>query len=243
VNKALFDDPNFRHAQLSFVTYHFALTTLLLYTLSRPRWNFFEAKRADAREILPLAIMFCLQVVLPNCSLAFSSVTFYQIARILLTPFVALINYFGYQESISRMAAYTLVPTCVGIGIVSYFESIPQDGTVAKKTSFLGVIFAFTGTLASSIYTVWIKVYHERLQMNSMQLLFNQAPYGAMILLYIVPFADTFPDWSGVPLGKWALILMVSVFRCLGCHAELSVTMPCRAVGAPVRSTSHNSSS
>lgn len=242
MNKALFDDPNFHKAQLSFVTYHFALTTLLLYTLSRPRWSFFEAKRADAREILPLAISFCLQVVLPNCSLAFSSVTFYQIARILLTPFVALINYFAYNKSIPRMAAYTLVPTCVGVGIVSYYESMPQDGTVAKKTSFLGVFFAFSGTLASSVYTVWIKVYHERLQMNSMQLLLNQAPYGAMILLYLVPFADTFPDWSRVPLGKWAMILMVSVFCRLGSNADLVVTRSCRAAGALVRSTSHNSS-
>lgn len=218
MNKSLFDDPNFRHAQLSFVTYHFALTTLLLYLLSRPRWNFFEAKRADTREILPLAIVSCLQVVLPNCSLAFSSVTFYSIARILVTPFVALINYFAYQRSIPRMAAYTLVPTCVGVGIVSYYESMPQDGTVAKTTSFLGVFFAITGTLASSIYTVWIKLFHERLQMGSMQMLFNQAPYGALILLYIVPFADTFPDWSGVSLGKWAMIIMVSVFCYLGCH-------------------------
>jgi len=243
VNKALFDDPNFRHAQLSFVTYHFALTTLLLYTLSRPRWNFFEAKRADAREILPLAISSCLQVVLPNCSLAFSSVTFYQVARILLTPFVALIDYFAYQKSIPRMAAYTLVPACVGVGIVSYYESMPQDGSVAKKTTFLGVFFAFTGTLASSIYTVWIKVSLERLEMNSMQLLFNQAPYGAMILLYIVPFADTFPHWSEVPVGKWALILMVSVFHCQDYHVELSVIMSYRVVGAPARSTSHSSSS
>jgi len=188
------------------------LTTLLHYTLSRPRWNFFEAQPADAREIFPVLISFCLQVVLSNCSLAVSFVTFYHIARILLTPFVALINYFAYHKSIPRMAAYTLVPTCVGVSIVSYYESMPQDGTVAKKTSFLGVFFAFTGTLASSVYIVWIKVYHERLQMNSMQLPFNQAPYGAMIVLYLVPFANTFPDWPGVPLGKWAMILMVSIF-------------------------------
>ena len=108
------------------------------------------------------------------------------------------------------MAAYTLVPTCLGVGIVSYYESMPQDGTEVKKTSFLGVFFAFSGVLASSVYTVWIAVYHKRLEMNSMQLLFTQAPYGALILLYIVPFADTFPHWMELGFGKWTMISMVS---------------------------------
>ena len=209
VNKALFDDPQFKHAQLSFVTYHFALTTLLLYELSRPRWAFFEVKRAKITEMLPLAISFCLQVVLPNCSLAYSSVVFYQMVRVLLTPFVALINYFIYRQSIPKTAAYTLIPVCVGVGVLSYYEAVPQDAADTRRTSFLGVFFAFTGVLASSMYTVWIKVYHKRLEMNSMQLLFNQAPIGAVILLYIVPFADTFPVWSEVTLSKWTMVCMV----------------------------------
>ena len=219
VNKALFDDPQFKHVQLSFVTYHFALTTLLLYELSRPRWAFFEVKRAKITEMLPLAISFCLQVVLPNCSLAYSSVVFYQMVRVLLTPFVALINYFNYAQSIPKAATYTLIPVCVGVGILSYYEAVPQADTEGKRTSFLGVFFAFTGVLASSMYTVWIKVYHKRLEMNSMQLLFNQAPIGAVILLYIVPFADTFPAWSEITLGKWTMVFMVRIHvRCWQMH-------------------------
>lgn len=61
------------------------------------------------------------------------------------------------------------------------------------------------------MYTVWIKVYHKRLEMNSMQLLFNQAPIGAVILLYIVPFVDTFPVWSEVTVNKWTMVLMVRI--------------------------------
>lgn len=109
------------------------------------------------------------------------------------------------------MAAYTLIPTCMGVAIVSYYETMSQDVASVKRTSFLGVFFALTGTLASSLYTVWIKVFHERLQMNSMQLLFNQAPWGATILLFIVPWADTFPHWAEVPLGKWTMIAIVSI--------------------------------
>lgn len=130
--------------------------------------------------------------------------------RILLTPFVALIDFFIYKKSISRAEAYLLIPICVGIGVLSYYEAMPQDKTKAKGTSLLGIFFAFSGVLASSIYTVWIKVYHNRLQMNSMQLLLNQAPCGALLLLYIVPFVDTFPVWTEISLGKGTMVLMVS---------------------------------
>ena len=209
VNKAIFDNPQFRYAQLSFVAYHFALTTLLLYTLSRRSLAFFEPKRAKPWEILPLAAIFCLQVVLPNCSLAYSSVVFYQMVRVLLTPLTALIDFFCYKKTIPRMAGYMTIPVCVGVGMLSYYEAVPQGGTDDKRTTFLGVLFSFTGTLCSALYTVWIKVFHDKLEMNSMQLLFNQAPYGVLILMYTVPFADTFPDWTGVTFGTWTMICFV----------------------------------
>ena len=183
---------------------------------------FFEPKRAQITEILPLAIAFILQTVLPNCSLAYSSVVFYQMVRILLTPLVALINFIACKESISRAAAYTLIPICTGTGVLSYYEAVPQDVTKIKRTSFLGVAFAFSGVLASSVYTVWIKVFHKRLEMNSTQLLFSQAPVAALILLYIVPFADTFPVWTEVSFGKWTMVCMVCGVFIKGLHKRLT---------------------
>lgn len=210
-NKAIFEGPEFRHLQLTFVTYHFALTGLLLYGLSRPRWGVFKPKWA-LMEILPLAIAFGFQVVLPNFSLANSSIVFYQMVRVLVTPLVAVIDFLIYGKSMPRIAAYMLVPICLGIGVLSYYEAVPQDGSGMKRTSFLGVFFAFTGVLATSIYTVWIKVFHDRFQMNSMQLLSNTAPCGVVLLLYLVPFSDTFPAWTEVSGGKWIMILLASPY-------------------------------
>lgn len=45
--------------------------------------------------------------------------------------------------------------------------------------------------------------------MNSMQLLFNQAPLAAFMLLYVIPFVDTFPVWTEVPVNRWVMIMMV----------------------------------
>ncbi|KAK0748562.1 hypothetical protein B0T21DRAFT_278840 [Apiosordaria backusii] len=215
-NKAIFTDPSLKLAQLSFACFHFFITYLTLFTISRPRFAFFVPRRASIRDILPLSIAMSLNVILPNLSLAFSSVTFYQLARILLTPTVALMNYILYRATLPLWAVLSLIPACVGVGMVSYYDSLPTTNTAIKTTSSLGVIFAFLGIFASSLYTVWIASYHRKLQMSSMQLLFNQAPLSAFMLLYVIPFVDTFPaSWGEVSVNKWLLIGMSGLYASL----------------------------
>lgn len=208
VNKAIFDDPSFRNAQLSFASFHFFVTFGTLHVVSLPRFGFFERRRARLIDILPLAGAMCLNVILPNLSLAYSSVTFYQTVRVLLTPIVAALNYLLYQMTIPRQAAYTLVPVCLGVAMVTYYDV--QPGATEKPTSFLGVFFAMTGVVASSIYTVWIAYFHKKLEITSVQLLHNQSLVGAVMLLYAIPLIDTLPIFSEVALNKWLMIFMVS---------------------------------
>ncbi|RKF62982.1 Solute carrier family 35 member E3 [Erysiphe neolycopersici] len=214
-NKAIFSDTSLRSTQLTFAAFHFFITWLTLFTLSRPRFSMFAPKRGTVSEILPLAIAMALNVILPNLSLAFSTVTFYQVARILLTPTVALMNYILYKAILPRKAILALIPACLGVGMVSYYDSKPSSDVNVKTTSSLGVLFACAGIFASSLYTVWISSYHKKLNMNSMQLLYNQAPLAAFLLLYVIPFVDTFPVWTEVPVNKWVLIMMSGLFACL----------------------------
>lgn len=170
----------------------------------------FTPEPVRIKTLLPLAIAMSLNVILPNASLQFSSVTFYQLARILLTPTVALINYIFYNTSIPRPAVYALIPACIGVGVVSYYDSKAPANPKVTSTSFVGVIFAFSGVLASSLYTVWVSSYQKSLKLNSMQLLYNQAPVGGILLLYIVPWTDNFWSVNHASLSKWMLILLVS---------------------------------
>jgi solute carrier family 35, member E3 len=208
-NKAIFSDPSLKLVQLTFASFHFFVTWLTLYTLSRPQFAFFVPRRTSIREIIPLSIAMSLNVILPNASLAFSTVTFYQVARILLTPTVALMNYVLYKATLPSSAIVALVPACIGVAMVSYYDSQPTSDASIKTTSPLGVFFAFAGIFASSLYTVWIASYHRKLQMSSMQLLLNQAPVSSFLLLYVIPFVDTFPNWSQLPLNRWIMILAV----------------------------------
>lgn len=97
--------------------------------------------------------------------------------------------------------------------MVSYYDTKPAAaataGATVKTTSPIGVIFAGAGIFASSLYTVWVSSYRKRLNVEAMQLLHNQAPIGAFMLLYVIPFGDTFPVWREVPFGRWTMILMV----------------------------------
>lgn len=222
INKAIFDDPSFRGAQLSFASFHFFITFSTLHIVSSPGIAFFERRRARIQDVLPLATAMCLNVILPNLSLAFSSVTFYQTVRVLLTPAVAVLNFALYGTAIPRQAAYTLVPVCVGVAMVTHYDVRPAvDGADITHTSPLGVFFAIAGVLASSVYTVWIAFFHKKLEMTSVQLLHNQALVGATMLLYFIPFIDTLPAVRDVAMSRWFAILMVSfvgfLYTWVGC--------------------------
>ena len=172
-------------------------------TCSKPReW--------DLMQTMPLALAMIFNVVLPNASLAYSSIQFYQVVRVLLTPCVVLLNYIMSKATIPVLAALTLVPVCAGVGVVSYFDTMPKSSPQAQGTSPLGVIFAFTGVFASSIYTVWIARYHKLLDCTSLQLLLNQAPVSVLLMLYIIPFSDDVTVWSATPSHICLLILLVS---------------------------------
>ncbi|WPB02323.1 uncharacterized protein RHO25_006957 [Cercospora beticola] len=219
INKRIFQTASLRHAQVTFAAFHFFITFLLLYLVSRPTINLFPAKKLDIYTLLPLAAAMIFNVVLPNASLAYSSIQFYQVARVLLTPCVAGLNFVLYQQRIPRLAAWTLVPVCCGVAVVSYYDTMKKTGQkevqIQTTTRPLGVFFAITGVVASSLYTVWIKFYHGKLECSSMQLLMNQAPISVVMMLYVVPFADDVTVWRDVGGGVYGLIGVSGLLACL----------------------------
>jgi len=218
-NKAIFDDPSFKMMQTSFAAFHFVCTGLTLYIVSRKCIGAFVPKRAATADMLPLALAMCLNVVLPNLSLAFSTVTVYQLCRVLLTPTTVLINFLFFNSSIPRSAAIALIPVCLGVGITSFYDTKPaapaSPDTVVKTTSSIGVAFALVGVLASSAYTVLIGAFHKKLQMSSAQLLLNQAPISSLILMASIPWVDNVPVLRTVETHRWLMIAMSGAFASL----------------------------
>lgn len=134
----------------------------------------------------------------------------------LLTPCVAILNFGLYSRGIPARAAWTLAPVCFGVGVVSWFDTTTpakgddEGGFTTTTTTPLGVAFAMMGVVASSLYTVWIQWYHEKLECSSMQLLMNQAPISVLVMLYVIPVADDVTVWREVGWGVYGLIGVVS---------------------------------
>lgn len=189
---------------------HFAITAGTLYVVSMPGINMFQRKKIDAMQILPLALAMICSVVLTNASLAFSSIQFYQVARVLVTPCVALLDFIVLKKRIPAVAALTLLPVCAGVAVVSYFDTSTGTASTSRGTSPLGVMFAFVSLFATATYTVWIKKYHQTTGCESAQLLLNQSPVSVLVMLYIIPFSDDVTVWKTVPFSTWTIILLVS---------------------------------
>jgi len=216
-NKAIFSDPSFGQCQAAFAAFHFFVTAGTLYVLSRPSLAMFAPKYIPVTSMLPLALAMAMNIVGMNLSLQISTITFYQITRVLLTPVVAVINFFFYKKTIPRLAAYALIPMCFGVGLISYYDvkPPPPPGAPIKDVGALSIIVAFTSVAISGIYTVWVGTYQRKYEVNGFQLLFNQAPLGALILLYVIPWTDRFPALDKAPVSVWWLILFSGVLACL----------------------------
>jgi len=163
-------------------------------------------------QIMPLALAMIFSVVLTNASLAFSSIQFYQVARVLVTPCTALLDFIVLKKRIPVMAALTLIPVCIGVGVVSYFDTSAKAASTSttQGTSPLGVMFAFISVFATATYTVLIKKYHQTTGLESAQLLLCQSPISVLVMLYIIPFSDDVTVWNSVSVSTWTIILLVS---------------------------------
>jgi len=106
---------------------------------------------------------------------------------------------------------------CFGVALISYYDQkpAPVDGAPIKAVGGLSILVALGSVFISGIYTVWVGTYQRKYELNGFQLLFNQAPLGGVILLYVVPWTDKFPALDQAPMNKWMMILLSGVLAAL----------------------------
>jgi solute carrier family 35 protein E3 len=133
-------------------------------------------------HVLPLCISFCGFVVLTNLSLQYNSVGFYQIAKVGTTPTVVILETLYYGKVYSTKTKLSLLPVCLGVLLTSATD---------VQFNFIGALYAFLGVLVTSQYQIWVGSKQKELGLDSMQLLFNQAPISAVMLLFLIPFFES----------------------------------------------------
>ncbi|XP_038054467.1 solute carrier family 35 member E3-like isoform X2 [Patiria miniata] len=198
---------------LSLTCIHFLTTTLGLWVC---QWcNIFNPKSLPFRSMLPLSLTFCGFVVFTNLSLQSNTVGTYQLAKSMTTPCILIIQTVFYNKSFSTKIKLTLVPITLGVITNSYYD---------VKFNVQGTIYAVVGFLVTSLYQVWVGAKQREFQVNSMQLLYYQAPLSACILALIVPFFEPVFGENGV-LSSWDAyaIYFVLASGCAAFSVNLSI--------------------
>lgn len=170
VNKYLYVHVRFPNMTLTFM--HFITTFLSLQICQIA--GMFSIKKVPILAMLPLALNFCGFVVLTNLSLGSNTVGTYQLAKVMTTPCVLLIQYLSYRKSTSKKIQATVVPIVVGVTLNFMYDI---------KLTTLGTIYALSGVVVTSFYQVMVGEKQKEFELNSMQLLYYQAPLSALILL------------------------------------------------------------
>ncbi|XP_030071312.1 solute carrier family 35 member E3 [Microcaecilia unicolor] len=225
LNKWLYVHYGFPNMTLTLV--HFVLTWLGLCVCLQLRA--FSPKSLRPAQVLPLALSFCGFVVFTNLSLQSNTIGTYQLAKAMTTPVIIAIQSLCYGKSFSLRIKCTLIPITLGVILNSYYD---------VKFNTLGTVFAALGVVITSLYQVWVGAKQQELQVNSMQLLYYQAPMSSLILLCVVPLFEPvfgegglFGPWSSSAIimllasGVIAFLVNLSIYWVIGNTSPVTYNM------------------
>ncbi|XP_065828817.1 solute carrier family 35 member E3-like [Oscarella lobularis] len=209
VNKWLYVKYGFPN--ISLTCFHFIATYAGLQICA---WlGVFRPKRLEIVRVLPLSLTFCGFVVFTNLSLQNNTVGTYQLAKVLTTPCIVLIHVYFYGRRYSTKVKLTIIPIFIGAFLNSYYDVM---------FNMRGTIYAGIGVLVTSLYQIWVGTKQEELDVNSMQLLYYQAPMSALLLVGVIVFVEPVFAQGGV-FGSWSISALLAV--CLSGIIAFSVNL------------------
>ena len=159
--------------------FHIVVTALGMRIFRRA--GFFELVNLKVARVAPLALAYNGYVILSNASLAYNSVGFYQIAKILNTPCLMLIERLVYGKESSIQVKLAVAVMSLGIGLATV-----TDASVTQ----LGFIIAVASIVFTSVYQILIGRKQKELGVGSMQLLHEKAPIAAGMLAVAIPLME-----------------------------------------------------
>ncbi|ESO12907.1 hypothetical protein HELRODRAFT_62849 [Helobdella robusta] len=212
VNKLVYTRIMFPNMTLTCV--HFVFTTIGMCICRF--CSMFEFKLLPISKMIPISLTFCGFVVLTNLSLQSNTVGTYQIIKTMTTPGIIILQTFFYGRSFSTKVKLTLIPITAGVFMNSYFD---------LRFNVIGLIFALSGVVVTSLYQVWVNEKQTEFSCNSMQLLYYQAPLSAIGVAIIVPLFEPVISPGGIFGTPWDVysLLLVSLSGLIAFAINLSI--------------------
>ncbi|KAG2491545.1 hypothetical protein HYH03_010116 [Edaphochlamys debaryana] len=180
-------------------------------------------KRASMplKDCLIFAVVASVSIASLNLSLLVNSVGFYQISKLLIIPFVCLVEYLWFKRRFTLMTVLSILVVVAGVAIVTVTD---------VSMNMLGLVIAAISVVTSGLQQIMCGAIQRKLGLTSNQLLSNTAPVQGAMLLAVGPFVDRllakawiFQYDYNVPAMAclfWscavAVLVNISQFMCLG---------------------------
>lgn len=160
----------------------------------------------DYSCVIRIALASLVSIVCMNYSLAYSSVGFYQIAKLFCIPVtIALEKIFGFrQQGFSLILVASLVLLCIGMALI-----VEQE----MDTNIIGLFWTIAGVISTSVAQVFFGPLKKRLDLGALQLLFHTSPFMAVGCFVAVPLLEDTKELYSMKISS-GLISMI-ILSCL----------------------------
>lgn len=179
-NKLVYDKFGFKYA-VTLTCFHLWCTFFLLLLASR--MGVFEIKRLPLGPVTKLAAGTMGFICLTNLSLAYNSVGFYQVMKVMTTPTVVIIEALFYQKYLAKALKISLIPVCLGVILTAALDF---------RLNMIGSIYAILGVIVTSFYQIWSGTLQKSLDCNALQLQTYVSPVAGTLILAFIPILDNY---------------------------------------------------
>ncbi|CEG01931.1 Domain of unknown function DUF23 [Ostreococcus tauri] len=214
INKFLFERLALASQVALLTSVHFLSTYCIVYVLSW--WCSFDSKYLGIAGELKLGLVHATFVYLSQVSLAYNSLSLYQVSRLLVTPCTVLLKFCMYREITGKRRV-------IALGLIVYGCALVTAPDLSVRTNFVGA-FALVGAIpAASLAQVWCAQYQKEL--STAQFLLNWTrSAGCFLLIWALASGEvdtqTFADIAD-PLK----CLCVIISCCVACLVNFSGTL------------------
>ncbi|GAB4818125.1 hypothetical protein N2152v2_005171 [Parachlorella kessleri] len=165
--------------------------------------------RLPVQDLILFTLVADVSIVSLNLSLLLNPVSTYQIAKLLVIPFVCMVERFFFGKYFSRHVLATIAMVALGVAVVTVEE-------VSFKGSALGLMLAGLSVVGSGMQQILVRSMQQKHSLSSNELLGSVAPAQAVSLLLMGPPVDKLVTNTWVASYVWTQgALAFLVLSCL----------------------------
>jgi solute carrier family 35 protein E3 len=154
VNKYLYSSFNGFSAGTMLMAFHFLTNFIISYSLrfisfqyftNSIYWKPFQANFINIKHSILIALAMSTGIMIANLNLQYNPISVYQLSKLMVIPFIILLNYLLYKEYPSFKITISLVVMLIGLGFVFINDFSLRTG---------GLILAVLAVLLNSVTQV-----------------------------------------------------------------------------------------